>query len=93
MANCQLTVVGSKHSSDIYTRVSTSAHFILQPRLMCTRSMLAGYLGMQVFTGCVLTGCKDQGASKYSVVQLGWFSKLGGAYDGSINLSWRWLVT
>lgn len=46
IANCQLTVVGSKHSSDIYIRVSTSAPFILQLRLLCTNNMFAEYLGM-----------------------------------------------
>ena len=57
IANCQLTVVGSKHSSDIYTRVSTSAHSILQLRLLCTNKYTAGYLGM-LFLMLLLRKCR-----------------------------------
>lgn len=46
IANCQLTVIGSKHSSDIYTRVITCAPFMLQLRLLCTTSCLQDKLGM-----------------------------------------------
>ena len=44
-------------------------------------------------TAAYFAGCEDQRTSKYFAVQLDWFSKLGGANDGSINFSWRWLVT
>ena len=46
MANCQFTLVGSKHSSDIYMRVSTHAPVMLQLRLQFIVHLLAEHLGM-----------------------------------------------
>ena len=43
MANCQLTLVGSKHSSDIYMRVSVHSSWHAAHQANC---MLAGCLGM-----------------------------------------------
>lgn len=46
MANCQFTLVGSKHSSDIYMRVSTHAPVMLQLGLEFIAHLLAGCLGI-----------------------------------------------
>lgn len=109
MANCQFTVVGSKHSSDIYMRVGyptlllllqtfSNAHVFAWHAGFVTAAVLPSQLGnlspaRTSHGAAFLAGCEDQGASKYLVVQSGWSSQLGGATHGSFNLSWRWPVT
>lgn len=82
MANCQFTLLGSKHSSDIYMRVGTP-HSSCYCRSFQMHMCLPG----------LPAGCEDQGASKYLAVQSDWSSQLGGASHGSFSLSWRWPVT
>ena len=93
MANCQFTVIGSKHSSDIHMRVNSSCFNALLCKhrlytLPCTGGA-ACVFGSANRQWCPCSGCKDQGSSKHSAVQYCRTSKMGCSHDGGISVG-RW---
>lgn len=81
MANCQFTLVGSKHSSDIYMRVGSCSPILQNwqlhvclPGMLCCHNCISVTQLESLSTApdshrlYFLAGCEDQGASKYFVV-------------------------